>query len=212
VRANCTPNADMQEGHQWYTEQVESIPMTIMIPKQPIQTPRLLVRAFQPDDYQDLYEYLSDERVYRFEPGKPVNWEGARKLAANMSTSPNFWAVELLAEHKVIGQVYFEHSEPKHLMTWELGYILSPAYQRQGYMGEAAAALVRYGFSTGLIHRVKAHCNPENEASWKLLEKIGFRREGLFRQDNFFHRDEADQPIWTDSYAYARLANEALDE
>lgn len=183
-----------------------------MLPKQPILTQRLVVRAFRPDDCHDLFEYLSDERVYRFEPGEPVDLAEAQQLAADMSTSPDFWAVELQAERKVIGQIYFKHLQPKHLMTWELGYILSPRYQRQGYASEAAAALVRYGFSATQIHRVVAHCNPENTASWKLLEKIGFRREGLHRKANFFRRDAAGQPIWTDTFDYAMLASEVSME
>ncbi len=179
--------------------------------KQPISTPRLLVRAFRPEDSHDIYEYLSDERIYRFEPGRPLDEQQTQEQATRMAASPNFWAVELLAEHKVIGQLYFEHTEPLHLMTWELGYILSPHYQRQGYMSEAAAALVHDGFRSGQIHRVVAHCNPENTASWKLLEKIGLRREGWFRRDNFFHRDAVGQPLWIDTYVYARLADEVPD-
>jgi [ribosomal protein S5]-alanine N-acetyltransferase len=180
-----------------------------MLSKQPLPTPRLIVRAFQPEDGRDLYEYLSDERVYRFEPGEPVELEQAQISATSMSTSLDFWAVELRAEQKVIGQVFFQHLQPEYLMTWELGYILSPRYQRQGYASEAAAALVRYGFSTGQVHRAVAHCNPENTASWKLLEKIGFRREGLHRQDNFFRRDAAGQPLWIDTFVYAKLAGES---
>jgi len=182
-----------------------------MLPKQPIPTPHLLIRAFRPEDSHDIYEYLSDDRTYRCEPGAPIDEQQTQTRATSMASSPNFWAVELLAKHKVIGQLYFEHIKPVHLMTWELGYILSPRYQRQGYMSEAAAALVHYGFRSGQIHRVVAHCNPENTASWKLLEKIGLRREGLFQQDNFFHRDAAGHPFWIDTYVYAMLADEVFD-
>lgn len=173
-----------------------------------IGTPRLLLRAFQPEDEDDLYEYLSDPKVYRYEPGDPVDRGQAHKLAAEMSTSPDFWAVELLAEHKDIGQIYFKHVDREDLMTWELGYILSPQYQRQGYGSEAALAVVQTGFAAAGIHRVVANCNPENTASWKLLEKIGFRREGLMKKNIFFRLDGNGQPIWTDTYIYARLAGE----
>ena len=173
-----------------------------------IATTRLVVRAFQPEDAEDLYEYLSNEEVYRFEPGEPVIRQQAQNLAVEMSTSPDFWAVVLQAEHKVIGQIYFQQREQQHLMTWELGYIMSPRYQRQGYGSEAVLALLRSGFAAAGIHRVVAHCNPENTASWKLLEKIGFRREGLLKKEVFFRRDANGEPLWTDTFVYAMLAEE----
>jgi RimJ/RimL family protein N-acetyltransferase len=173
-----------------------------------LPTERLTVRAFQPQDAADLFTYLSRPEVYRFEPGEPLDWEGAQNRALEFSTSPEFWAVELQAERKVIGQVYFSQTEPQHTMTWELGYILSPDYQRQGYASEAAAALVQAGFAAAGIHRVVSHCNPENAASWRLLEKIGFRREGLLKKNIYFRKNAAGEPIWTDTYIYARLAEE----
>lgn len=173
-----------------------------------ILTPRLLVRAFQPEDAEDLYEYLSNDEIYRFEPGEPVDRQQAQNLAVEMSTSPDFWAVELQTEQKVIGQIYFQQREPHHLMTWELGYIMSPRYQRQGYGSEAVLALLRSGFAAAGIHRVVAHCNPENIASWKLLEKIGFRREGLLKKEVFFRKDANGEPLWTDTFVYAMLAEE----
>jgi RimJ/RimL family protein N-acetyltransferase len=54
---------------------------------------------------------------------------------------------------------------------------------------------VRQARTAGGMHRVVAHCNPENPASWKLLEKIGFRREGPHRQDVFFRRNAAGAPL-----------------
>jgi [ribosomal protein S5]-alanine N-acetyltransferase len=171
-----------------------------------IFSPRLILRAFSPDDADDLYAYLSEPAIYLFEPGKPIDLAQARQMAQELATSADFWAVELQETHRVIGQIYFKQIEPQHLMTWELGYILNPQYHRQGYMSEAVAALLRHGFANGIIHRVVAHCNPENVASWKLLEKIKFRREGLLRQNVFFRHDPSGEPLWTDTYVYAMLA------
>ena len=125
-----------------------------------IATPRLVVRTFKSEDADDLYEYLSNNEVYRFEPGEPVDRQQAREMAIELSTSPNFWAVELQVEHKVIGQIYFKQVEPHELMTWEVGYILNPNYQRKGYGSEGVSALIRTGFTAAGIHRVVAHCNP----------------------------------------------------
>ena len=125
-----------------------------------------------------------------------------------MAASPDFWAVELRGAWKVIGQLYLKQSEAAELLTCELGYILHPSYQCRGYGSEAAAALVRQALTAGGMHRVVAHCNPENTASWKLLEKIGFRREGLLKQNIFFRRSLTGEPLWTDTYVYALLAAE----
>ncbi len=170
-----------------------------------LNTPRLTLRRFRPDDAGDLYAYLSDPRVYRFEPGEPLDRAQASQRAAELADSPAFWAVELRRASKVIGQIYIEQIKPPEHMTCELGYILHPAYQRQGYAAEAAAAVVRQALTAGGMHRVVAHCNPENVASWRLLEKIGFHREALHRQDVFFRRDAAGAPLWTDTYVYALL-------
>ena len=174
-----------------------------------ITTTRLLLRAFASTDADDLHAYLSEPSIYQFESGEPIDLHQARKMARDLAASPDFWAVEHQATHRVIGQIYFKHIEPQHLQTWELGYILNPRYHRQGYMSEAVAALVRHGFANSAIHRMVAHCNPENTASWKLLEKIGFRREGLLRQSFFIRKDALGEPIWTDTYVYALLASEA---
>lgn len=171
-------------------------------------TSRLVVRTFRPEDASDLFAYLSLDEIYRFEPGEPIDLQQAQEQVTQMSTSPDFWAVELQTEQKVIGQIYFKQIDPPHLMTWELGYILSPHYQRQGYASEAIVALLQTGFAAAGIHRVVAHCNPENIASWKLLEKVGFRREGLLKKEIFFRRDTNGEPLWSDTFVYAMLAKE----
>ncbi len=181
-----------------------------MTPRQTIATERLALRAFRAEDADDLFEYLSDERTYHYEPGAPIDRNQAVRQAADMATSPDFWAIELKESGKVIGQLYFKHIEPVEMMTFELGYILNPSYQRQGYASEAASALVTQSLTTGGMHRVVANCNPENTASWKLLEKIGFRREGLLRKNIFFRKDAAGEPLWTDTFVYAILAADSV--
>lgn len=170
-----------------------------------LTTARLAIRRFRPEDAADLFEYLSDPQIYRFEPGEPIDRAQAQQRATDMAASSDFWAIELAATGKVIGQLYFQQVDPAEHLTCELGYILNPAYHGQGYGSEAAGALVQHALTAGGMHRVVAHCNPENSASWKLLEKIGFRREGLLRQNVFFRRNAAGEPLWTDTYVYARL-------
>ncbi|MFQ5774713.1 MAG: GNAT family N-acetyltransferase [Kiloniellaceae bacterium] len=63
-----------------------------------------------------------------------------------------------------------------------LGYWIGAPYRRQGYMSEALAALLRFGFGHLGLHRVEAACLPDNQASKALLLKSGFREEGYARE------------------------------
>ena len=51
-------------------------------------------------------------------------------------------------------------------------------------------------------------CNPENESSWKLMERVGMRREGHLKKNVFFFKDENGEPIWQDTYEYGLLREE----
>ncbi len=174
-----------------------------------ITTERLVLRSFTEEDAADLYDYLSRPEMFRFEPGEPVSPETAGNIVREWSKGTQFWAAVLReGPGKMVGHVFFSPSGPEHLRTWEIGYMFNPDYQRRGYATEASRALIAHAFRDLGAHRVVAHCSPENPASWKLLEKCGIRREGLEKQNVFFHRDEAGNPIWLDSYGYAILAAE----
>jgi ribosomal-protein-alanine N-acetyltransferase len=174
-----------------------------------ISTGRLLIRPFAAGDAADLHEYLSNPAIYKYEPGEPIEADRAVQLSRERAATTDFRAMELADSGKMIGHIYFKQIEPCELRTWELGYIVNPAYQGKGYATEAVAALLRKEFKEKDIHRVFAHCNPENPASWKLLERVGLRREGFFRSNIFFRRGPDGEELWTDTYEYAILKEEA---
>ena len=91
--------------------------------------------------------------------------------------------------------------------TYEIGWVLHPDYHRRGYASEAALALLRYGFTALNLHRIIATCQPENPASYGVMEKIGMRREGHFRQCIYQGIHEGKEEWW-DEYFYALLAEE----
>lgn len=170
-----------------------------------METERLSIRRFSPEDWQDLHEYLSQENVVKFEPYGVFTQEECRQEAARRAGDPSFWAVYLKDCGKLIGNVYLAKGE---FDTWELGFVFGERYQGKGYATEAARALVSDVFQSKNAHRVVAMVNPLNTASWRLLERLGMRREGYLMQNIFFHRDEEGQPLWQDTYAYAMLAEE----
>ena len=172
-----------------------------------LETERLIIRSHIEADWQDLYEYLSLEQTYVFEPGKPISESEARQITADRAQGKDFLAVVLKCMHKVIGHLYFHHTEPGEYLTWELGYIFNPEFHNRGYCTEASRSIIVYAFKTLHAHKVVAYCNPLNPASWKVLEKCGMRREGHFLQKAFFRRDVNGRPVWHDCYAYGILAD-----
>lgn len=85
-----------------------------------------------------------------------------------------------------------------------MGYVFNQNYWKKGYVKEACNALLKRAFSDG-IHRVFAECDTQNINSWRLLEALGFEREAYLKKNVFFWRDDSGNPIWKDTYIYARL-------
>ena len=86
----------------------------------------------------------------------------------------------------------------------EIGYIIDPAHHRRGIATEAVSAMLDFCFGELRLHRVQAFTHPDNIASRKLVEKLGFRREGLLR-DNLRVGDD-----WRDDVLYALLETDRL--
>ncbi len=176
---------------------------------QQLETERLVIRRFKEEDWKDLYEYLSDEEVVRYEPYQAFSIEASQNEAKSRAESPAFLAVCLKENNKLIGNIYFAKQEFK---TWEIGYVFNRAYQGRGYATEAANAVIAYGFNTRGARRIVAMCNPLNTASWRLLERLGMRREGHLKQNIYFKKDEKGNPIWSDTYEYAILKDEYIKQ
>ncbi len=177
-----------------------------------METNRLILRPFTPDDWKDLYEYLSKEEVVRFEPYSVFDEESCRNEAVNRSGNEAFLAVCLKNGGKVIGNVYFQKKEPTEFLTWEIGYVFNPDYYGKGYATEAAARMLRYGFEELHAHRIVAGCNTGNAPSWRLLERLSMRREATFEKAAFFKRNKAGEALWFDSFSYAIREDEYRQE
>ncbi len=171
----------------------------------PIETDRLTIRRFRGEDWEDLHAYLSDPDVLRFEPYAPFDAEQCKLEAKRRATDEAFWAVCLKENGRLIGNLYFSGQAEK---TWELGFVFHASYQGKGYALESARALIDHAFLKWNMRRVIALCNPENEKSWRLLERLGMRREGHLIQNVSFHKDESGNPIYTDTYEYGLLREE----
>jgi RimJ/RimL family protein N-acetyltransferase len=84
----------------------------------------------------------------------------------------------------------------------EVGYFIVPNERRKGYAAEAIMIMVDYLFLSKDVERIQAKADPENIASWKALERAGFKREGVLRK-TFFCRGK-----WRDDCMYSILREE----
>ena len=164
-----------------------------------IETERLLLRKFEESDYDDLYEYLAQLENDEFEGYPGITYENCREHMSYRMGSEEFYAIELKDTGKVIGNIYCGNRD---FDAKEVGYIVNQNYRGCGYAGEALRAVIEHAFRTG-THRVYAECDPRNTGSWRLLERVGMKREAHFHKNVFFHKDEKGMPIWKDTYVYA---------
>ena len=169
-----------------------------------IKTRRLLLRPFRESDYDDLFEFLSQLEDDEFEGYPGITYENGREHLKYRLETEEFYAIELTDSGKVIGNIYCGNRE---FEAKEAGYIINKRYQQEGYAAEALSAVIEQAFAEG-SHRIYAECDPRNVPSWKLLEKVGMRREAHFRQNIWFHKDEQGSPLWKDTLVYAILAND----
>ena len=169
-----------------------------------IETERLIIRKFKADDFMGLYAYLSDENVVKYEPYEPYTVAQAQREAEFRANSDEFFAVTLKSG-RLIGNLYLGKRE---FRSMELGFVFAAEGQGQGFATESATSLLNYAFDELGTHRVVAECNPLNMRSWRLMERLGMRREGEFRQNVYFRKDSSGNPLWQDTYQYAILADE----
>ena len=169
-----------------------------------IHTGRLLLRPFRESDYDDLFEFLSQLEHDEFEGYPGITYENGREHLAYRLGSEEFYAIELKESGKVIGNIYCGNRD---FAAREVGYIVNRRYRQKGYAAEAISAVIAQAFAEG-AHRIYAECDPRNEPSWKLLEKVGMRRETHFRQNIWFHRDESGAPVWKDTLVYGILEDD----
>lgn len=166
-----------------------------------METERLLLRRYKEDDLQDLYEYLSNPEVVKYEPYQAMNLEQVKNNLQWRISTEEMIAVELKSNHKMIGNVYLGKRDFESL---ELGYVFHQDYWGKGYAKESCMALIEQAFSNN-IHRIFAECDPQNPNSWRLLESMGFRREAHLLQNVYFWKDDENNPLWKDTYIYAKL-------
>lgn len=143
---------------------------------------RIVLRPHRASDVDALYALFSDPQVTRHwsfpswtRPAQALDYLDLRRSL--VPPAVYCWVIADAAD-ALIGTLtlFVLHGEPRR---GELGYALSPAQQGRGLAGEALRLALEHAFTTLDLERIEADVDPRNEPSWRLLERIGFRREAL---------------------------------
>ncbi len=156
-----------------------------------IESPRLLLRPFAPDDFEPYYErILSDPAVMRFLSGDGTARSRPESLASFARVSDpkrdprdQVWATIERASGQLIGHSVLQRLDKTELI--EVGYALGQRFWGNGFATEAAQAVVKHGFETLRLELIVGVARPENAASRRVLEKTGLTYNGLRRYYNF---------------------------
>jgi ribosomal-protein-alanine N-acetyltransferase len=152
-----------------------------------LRTVRLVLRPLSALDAGALFALFSDPEVMRYWSCAP--WTGIAQAHDYIAGACEGLAnggmlrlgVELGATGELIGQIALHHFDRQNRRC-EVGYALARAHWGRGYLGEAMEAMLEHGFGAFELNRVEADVDPRNTASARLLERIGFEREGLLRE------------------------------
>jgi RimJ/RimL family protein N-acetyltransferase len=172
----------------------------------PIQTDRLILRRFTHDDVQDVIAFVSHPSVARATPEIEPTESGVIRYVDRQNAYRPFeqgkcfdLALQRKKDGRVIGLVGLIRKEHQQ---GEIGWALGVDYRGQGYATEAARALITYGFVTLGLHRIYADTTSANRYSWRVMERLGMRREAHLREA------ECRDGEWVDILVYGILAAE----
>ena len=168
-----------------------------------LTTPRLVLRQMRLSDAATLMHFRSAPELNVFSIREPATSITAteelikRMLESERNGEGVHWALELRDKPGVmIGDIGIWKIIREH-HRGVLGYVLKKEHQGKGLMSEALNAVIHYGFNDLQLHSLMAEVNPQNNASFQLLERLGFRREGLFREDVYFRGAFHDTAVYS---------------
>jgi len=155
-----------------------------------METDRLILRKISLADEEEIFSYASIPEVSKY-----VSWEchetieDTREfinltLERYSKDEAGEWALVLKNTNRIIGIAGFVQYRKEH-KSIEVGYVLARDYWRQGFAAEAVQRLIRFAFTEMSLNRVEAVHFPDNEASGRVMQKVGMTYEGLMREKVF---------------------------
>lgn len=171
-----------------------------------LKTENLVIRAFERKDLETFTQYRSQEMVAKYQSWSNYTYQDAVKFFESMDYSTfgregNWYqlAISSFDSDELIGDIAVHFIDQDQI---EIGFTIAPQHQGKNIATKAVSCFLRYVFGELNKHRVVATTDAENTASYRLLEKLSFRREGHFIQNIFF------KGAWGDEYQYALLHSE----
>jgi len=157
----------------------------INLPK--LETERLVLRKLEYSDKGSIFEYASNPEVSKYLPWATHESEIDTLDFLNITyesynnDKPASWGVVLKQNNKLIGTAGFAFLDKTNLRA-EFGYAISKEYWNQGIATEAGRAIIEFGFNEMKLNRMEAFCSVDNDASARVLEKLGLTLEGVLRK------------------------------
>lgn len=166
-----------------------------------LETERLVLRQVRAEDAADLFALRTNEGAMKYLDRPRLKdmdeaHEFIRKIEKDYDENNGInWMITLKDEDRVIGNIGFWRFDKANYRI-EIGYMLMPQYWGKGIATEAMDPVLQYAFETLKVHSIEANVNPENEASKRLLMKIGFRQEAYFRENYYYDGRFLDSAIF----------------
>jgi RimJ/RimL family protein N-acetyltransferase len=171
---------------------------------------RLRLREVDESDFEAAWAWASRPEFFRFLPidqpsreDEHVWLESVIKEAQAAPRRQYQLGIDASDAGGLVGMVRIGIDSERHRSA-SIGYGINPDFWGRGYATEAARLIVRFGFETLGLHRIWATHHPENGASRRVLDKIGFREEGRRRDDRFV------DGAWYDSVVCSILESDSL--
>lgn len=151
-----------------------------------IETERLLLQPMEAGHIDFVFQHFSDPEINRYIlDDEPVQTMEQAQEIVDFYVPPrksyNRWVLTLKTYLTPIGTCGFHKWDQRNHHA-EIGYDLGTTYWHKGYMTEALQAVLQHGFEKMELNRIEAIVYPENTASLRVLERLGFQKEGLLRQ------------------------------
>ncbi len=174
----------------------------------PIETPRLVLRKLQLEDFSDALEVLSDPETFRYEERPPMDetevkpWlERVVKEKLSDISGLLTLGIVLRDSQKLIGLLWMKYVDSNRQQA-SLGIQMNNGFKRQGLGFEAFRAALSFCLQDIGLHRVTATCDSRNEAAVRLFTKLGMRNEAECLRDRFIEGE------WVDSLWFAMTEDE----
>jgi len=177
-----------------------------------LKSERLYFRPLAAEDVDAFVELLKRNRDFWtvHEPKHPesfytreVQLEKLAETQTQLKLGKEYsWGIFIGNTSELIGSISIYSIRRLPFSSAYIGYSLDQGKTMQGYGTEAVTAALRFAFRDFGLHRMEALVSPSNEASMKVLEKVGMEREGRLRKNLFING------TWEDHYLYSMLEDE----